>query len=170
MKLSIFKLVAFILLSNLLFAKSAISINYGQSKDDIDIYRITLQKDFDKRWLESDFGYLSGYYEASINYWRAPNSDTSVGFALSPVFGYYLNSSTSYTPYIEASIGASIFSKTHIYKRNLSSAFLFEDRLGVGVLTNNWNIEFRYMHYSNAGIVKPNDGIDIFIFSIAKRF
>ena len=52
----------------------------------------------------------------------------------------------------------------------MSSAYLFEDRIGLGLLTKNWNFECRYMHYSNANIKQPNDGIDIFIFSIAKRF
>ncbi len=163
-------ILSLILSNNFLFAKNAIAFDYGQSKDDIDIYRIALQQDFDTRWFETDFGYLSGYCELSLNYWRASNKDTNLGVAFSPVFAYYLNTSGNYTPYIEGGIGASLFLKTHIDRRDLSSAYLFEDRIGVGVLTDDWNIEARYMHYSNADIVQPNEGIDIFIFSIGKRF
>ena len=171
MKSIIIKCAVFIMISHsLLSAKNTVAFNYGQSKDDIDIYRIALQQDFDSRWFETDFGYLSGYCEVSVNYWKASNSDTNLGVTLSPVFAYYFNTSGNYTPYIEGGIGASLFTKTHIDRRDLSSAFLFEDRVGIGVLTDEWNIEARYMHYSNANIVKPNEGIDIFIFSIGKRF
>ena len=155
---------------SLLSAKNAIAVNYGQSKDDIDIYRIAIQQDFDKRWFETDFGYMSGYCEVAVNYWKASNNDTNLGVSISPVFAYYFNTSSAYKPYIEGGVGASIFTKTHIENRDLSSAFLFENRVGVGVQTDEWNFEFRYMHYSNANIVKPNNGIDIFIFSIGKRF
>ena len=171
MKSLFIKSLLFILLAHsMLYAKHAIAFNYGQSKDDIDIYRIAIQQDMGARWFESDLGYLSGYYEASLNYWRAKNSDTNFGVALSPVFAYYFNTLSEYKPYIEGGIGVSLFAKTHIRKRNLSSAFLFEDRVGVGLMTDDYNFEFRYMHYSNANIAEPNDGIDIFIFSISKRF
>jgi len=166
--------ISFIILSCLLNGqtyKYAVTINYGKSKNDTDIYRLTLQKDFDSRWFESDLGYLSGYYELSANYWRAKNRDTDIGVALSPVFGYYFRlNRSSIKPYIEAGIGASLFSKTRIDNKNISTAYQFEDRVGLGVLTQNWNIETRYMHYSNASIKKPNHGMDIFILSIGRRF
>ncbi len=171
LKFMIIKSFALLLLiQSLVMAKDTVAFNYGQSKDDIDIYRLALQQDFSSRWFESELGYLSGYYEVSLNYWRAKNSDTDVGVAISPVFAYYFNTSSSYKPYIEAGIGTSIFTKTHIRKRDLSSAFLFEDRIGIGLMTSEYNFELRYMHYSNANIAEPNDGIDIFIFSIGKRF
>jgi len=151
--------------------KYAVTINYGESKNDTDIYRLTLQKNFDSRWFESDLGYLSGYYELSANYWRAKNRDTNIGVALSPVFAYYFNlNNTTIKPYLEAGIGASLFSKTRIDNKNISSAYQFEDRAGLGILTKDWNIETRYMHYSNANIKEPNDGMDIFILSLGKRF
>jgi len=151
--------------------KYAVTINYGESKNDTDIYRLTLQKNFDSRWFESDLGYLSGYYELSANYWRAKNRDTNIGVALSPVFAYYFNlNNTTIKPYLEAGIGASLFSKTRIDNKNISSAYQFEDRVGLGILTKDWNIETRYMHYSNANIKEPNDGMDIFILSLGKRF
>jgi len=171
------KVIGLFILSCLLNAESlnykkyAVTINCGESKNEIDIYRLTLQKNFDSRWFESGLGYLSGYYELSANYWRAKNRDTNIGVALSPVFAYYFNlNSTSAKPYLEAGIGASIFSKTRIDNKNISTAYQFEDRVGVGLLTQNWNIETRYMHYSNANIKEPNDGMDIFILSLGKRF
>jgi len=147
----------------------AVSFNYGQSKDNIDIYRLGFRRDFDSRWFESGVGHLSGYYELSLNYWNG-RSDENFGVALSPVFAYYFNVSEDFHPYLEAGIGASLFSRTRMGPRDLSTNFLFEDRIGIGVRAGSWDLALRYMHYSNAGIKQPNDGIDIFIGSISYRF
>ncbi|ADV46384.1 acyloxyacyl hydrolase [Nitratifractor salsuginis] len=146
-----------------------IGISYGQSKDNIDIYRLYLRKDFQSRWFQSDLGYLSGYWEGSLNYWDGYGTH-NYGVALSPVFTYLFNTSGTFTPYLEGGIGVSWFSKTQMGPRDLSTHFLFEDRIGAGVRIGNWDLSFRYMHYSNAGIKKPNDGIDIFIGSLSYRF
>jgi lipid A 3-O-deacylase len=148
---------------------NTIGIGYGQSKDNIDIYRLTLRKDFSTRWWESGIGYLSGYWEGSLNYWNG-RGDENFGIALSPVFVYYFQTGASLQPYLEGGIGVSLFSETRMGSRDLSSNFLFEDRIGAGVRVGDWDLSFRYMHYSNAGIEKPNDGIDIFIGSVNYRF
>ncbi len=144
----------------------SVAVDIGQSKDDIDIYRLGLRRDFESKWLESRVGYLSGYYELSLNYWRDVE-DKSVGIALSPVFRYSFYGSIPV--YIEAGIGISLFNSTVIGKHNMSSAFLFEDRAGIGVKFEDFDISFDYLHYSNAGIKKPNEGIDIFKLSLSHK-
>ena len=146
----------------------SVTFSIGQSKDDIDIYRIGLRKDFDSKWAQTKSGYLSGYYELSANYWKY-KSENNFGVAFSPVFAYYVDLG-DYKPYIEAGIGVSYWSKTHIKTRNMSTHFHFEDRIGVGLRYKNFDFSFRYMHYSNAGIKHPNPGIDIFIGSISYKF
>jgi len=145
-----------------------ITFNYGKSNDKIDIYRLGLQKDFDSKWGESSLGYLSGYYEFSLNYWHW-KSDKNYGIALSPVFAYYFKAG-DFRPYIEGGIGGSYWTKTHIKWRNIGSHLHFEDRIGAGVRYKNIDLNFKYLHYSNAGLVKPNMGIDIFIGSISYKF
>jgi lipid A 3-O-deacylase len=145
-----------------------VTFSIGQSKDDIDIYRIGLRKDFNSKWLQNKNGYLSGYYELTANYWKY-KSENNFGVALSPVFAYYVDLG-DIKPYFEAGIGVSYWSKTHIKTRNMSTHFHFEDRIGVGVRYKNFDFSFRYMHYSNAGIKNPNPGIDIFIGSISYKF
>ena len=147
----------------------AVGIGYGQSKDNIDIYRLTLRKEFSSHWLESDIGYFSGYWEGSLNYWNGYSVD-NFGVAFSPVFTYNFTGLDTVTPYLEGGIGISYFSKTQMGPRDLSTHFLFENRVGAGIKMGNWDLSFRYMHYSNADIKKPNDGIDIFIGSINYRF
>lgn len=147
----------------------AVTMSYGQSKDNIDIYRIGLRKDFSTHWFESSVGYLSGYGEGSLNYWNG-HGDENFGLALSPVFAYYFNLSKDAQFYLEGGIGVSVFSRTTMGFRDLSTNFLFEDRLGTGIRMDEWEFSFRYMHYSNASIKQPNDGIDIFIGSISYKF
>ena len=38
----------------------------------------------------------------------------------------------------------------------------FEHRLGVGLRFRNQTLGLRAMHYSNGGIKKPNDGIEMY--------
>jgi len=147
----------------------AVGFSYGQSKDNIDIYRLTLIRDFDSRWFESDLGYLSGYWEGSLNYWNG-RGDENFGVALSPVFAYYFKAGSTFKPYLEGGIGLSLWTETEMGPRDLSTNFLFEDRIGAGVRMGSWDLSFRYMHYSNASIKKPNDGIDIFMGSISYRW
>ena len=64
-------------------------------------------------------------------------------------------------PFIEAGIGLAVFSGTSAGDQELGSAFNFEDRIGAGLkIGNSQRIGIRAMHYSNAGIKQPNDGIE----------
>ena len=44
-----------------------LSLGYGVGKEDIDIYRFGLKKNFASRWFENGTGYLSGFFELSYN-------------------------------------------------------------------------------------------------------
>ena len=103
----------------------------------------------------------------------------AVGLAASIAFGiigtYVVTRRISYlagavSHCVLGGIGLSLWTDTRMGNRDLSTNFLFEDRIGAGVRIGNWDLNFRYMHYSNASIKKPNDGIDIFIGSISYRF
>jgi len=147
------------------------SFGAGQSHDKIDIYRLGLRKDSDFHWFANATGYLSLYYEASLNYWKK-GSDEIYGVALSPVFIYYFGDENNLIrPYVEGGIGIAGISDMDIGNRDMTTAFQFEDRVGAGVLIDNKvDLSFRYMHYSNASIKQPNDGIDILIATVGYRF
>ncbi len=149
----------------------AVSGGYGKSTGSIDVVRIGVQKPFLSRWVESSTGSLSGYFELSYNVWDK-SGDTTNGVAFSPVFVYRFNPAEyqHITPYVEAGIGAAYIDDYHIAGRNLSSNFQFEDRIGIGVLIDRVDVKFGYMHYSNADLKSPNDGIDIFIGTVGWRF
>lgn len=146
------------------------SLGYGQAQDDIDIYRLGIKKDFSGRYFETDAGFLSGYYEVSLNYWDHPENNVTA-LAVSPVFAYYFGQPESILlPYLEAGIGGALLSDTRIGNRDMSTTFQFEDRIGMGIKYDRFDVNFRYMHYSNASIKKPNDGIDILIFTASFQF
>lgn len=147
-----------------------LSFGYGEADPEIDIYRLGLKKDFPAAWFETDIGYLSGYFELSYNHWEFGEQDID-GVAFSPVFAYYFgDEQNKVRPYIEGGIGLTYIDEYHIADRNLSTNFQFEDRIGAGVRIGFIDLNFRYMHYSNASIRQPNHGIDIFMFTTAVQF
>ena len=66
-----------------------------------------------------------------------------------------------FRPYIEYGLGAALITETVIGDRDLSSIFHFRNQLGVGLKANWGGFFLRGTHLSNAGIIEPNDGIDI---------
>lgn len=64
--------------------------------------------------------------------------------------------------YVEAGIGATAFSHTRFANKNISTAFQFGDHIGVGMhLNENSRLSLRFSHYSNAGIKRPNPGLNV---------
>ncbi|NIF28920.1 acyloxyacyl hydrolase [Pantoea sp. Tr-811] len=124
--------------------------------------RIGLGFEWAKNWLQSDTGHLTGYWDTGLTHWESGKraaSRTSISFA--PVFVYEFNTSSIITPFIEAGVGVSLFSGSRVGDRTLGSSFNFEDRLGVGLkFANQDRVGLRVIHYSNAGIKQPNNGIE----------
>ncbi|MBP8830003.1 MAG: acyloxyacyl hydrolase [Desulfobacter sp.] len=180
MKSVLFLLICFLATSNYVAAQDhfdfgewgewGVSLGYGQSIDHIDIYRAGFLKQLNAKWIESKTGYARGYFELSYNRWESGREDVNA-VAFSPVFQYvfYAGNATWY-PYIEAGVGVACLDDYTINDRNLSSNLLFEDRAGAGIRIKNVDISLRYMHYSNARLKEPNDGIDILIGTLAWYF
>ncbi len=148
---------------------SSVVIDGGQSNDDIKILRVGLRKDFQTPLYQNGIFDISGYHELSLNYWDGDHDDIT-GIAYSPVFTMNFHTDVAYKPYLEAGIGAALISDTMIDGRNMSSAFQFEDRFGIGVKRGDFDLHLRYMHYSNAGLKEPNDGIDIGMMGVSYSF
>ena len=147
-----------------------LTLGYGQSQDDIDIFRVGVAKKWDVRWLKNSTGYVDGYFELSYNHWNGDNDEINA-VALSPVFLYAFNPDEKpWYPYIEGGIGVALLDEDQIDDRDLATSFQFEDRIGAGFRYKNLDINVRYMHYSNASIEEPNHGIDIWIGTLAWYF
>lgn len=135
------------------------SVSVGTSGHSATTYRLALQKDFDARWLESSTGFLGGYWDAGLTYWDSRSGHSTSALSLAPVFVYEFKGETI-RPYVELGVGVSGFTRTRVDKKKLGSAFQFEDRIGVGIRFGDQEIGVRAIHYSNAGLKTPNDGVE----------
>ena len=133
-------------------------------------YRIGLSSEWGSKWFESSTGHLGGYWDAAYTYWEGGDASGAHSLSFSPVFVYEFSGFT-YTPYIEAGIGLAAFSKTEVGDQRLGSSFNFEDRIGLGLkLPDEQKVGIRAIHYSNAGIKEPNDGIESYSLFYSKGF
>ena len=87
-------------------------------------------------------------------------SSSNHSISLAPVFVYEF-AGESVKPYVEAGIGVAAFENTEVEGNGLGSSFQFEDRIGAGLrFAGGHEVGVRAIHYSNAGIKKPNDGVE----------
>lgn len=105
---------------------------------------------------------LSG--TAGVAFWDAPGSanQSLVAVGAYPVLRLASTSVAGVVPYVEASIGVNVLSRTRIEDRRLSTAFQFGEYIGIGAVLGDrrqFDIGVRYQHISNADIKQPNDGL-----------
>lgn len=114
------------------------------------------------------------YMEVSANLWRYGKEaeyESNLAVALSPVLVKQFSTLYDRALYWEFGIGFSLLNKQRFAGKNLGSHYQFEDRIGLL-----WQIQpqtllaLRYMHYSNAGLQKPNPGMDFLVLSYAYKF
>jgi len=124
--------------------------------------RVALVYETPSFWqLELSGGRLDAVGEFAVAYWSA-NSSRHPGnlwqFSATPFLRWW----TGEKFFIELGIGANGFSRTRFADKVISTAFQFGDHVGVGwQITGNSRLGLRYSHFSNAGIKKPNPGLDI---------
>lgn len=145
---------------------------FGRTGQRESTYRVALNKAWDKRWFESSYGYLTGFWSGAYTYWGSGDyNQTTHSLSISPVLLYKFEHTGRLQPYIEAGVGASLFNHTRVGDKRLGSAFNFEDRLGFGViLDGRHHLGFRVLHYSNLGIKRPNQGIESYSLYYSHQF
>lgn len=133
----------------------------GQSGDSTMVYRLGAQWDWDASWWQSSVGRLTGYWDAGYTYWEGDETSSNHSLSFTPVFVYEFAGETV-KPYVEAGIGVAAFANTELEDNDLGSSFQFEDRLGLGLRFSGQEVGIRALHYSNAGIKQPNDGVEAY--------
>ncbi|MGB6103341.1 MAG: acyloxyacyl hydrolase [Pusillimonas sp.] len=106
-------------------------------------------------------GRLDLVAELGAAYWKASGSRwRSSVWQLSAI--PFLRWTWNERYYLEAGVGATVFSHTNFADRNLGSAFQFGDHIGIGAhLSDSSRLGLRLSHFSNAGIKKPNRGLNV---------
>jgi lipid A 3-O-deacylase len=152
------------------------SFEYGAGSK-VNMVRAGVQSDWDVRWLASNGRHLSGYWDATVSYWRGdehrgiPGQRQHIGsIGFTPVFRYQRDDKLGW--YAEAGIGLNLLSQTYNnHDDRLSTAFQFGDHVGLGyVMRNKWELGLKYQHFSNGSIKKPNTGVDFLILKASYRF
>lgn len=137
------------------------SVAAGRSGESTNVYRLGAQWNWDRSWMQSDVGRLTGYWDAGYTYWDGDKAASNHSLSFTPVFVYEFAGETV-RPYLEAGIGVAFFDSTELEEHDLGSSFQFEDRLGAGLRFSGQEIGIRAMHYSNGGIKEPNDGVETY--------
>ena len=156
-------------------------LGYGyHDKDNLHGPRLALIWDWPK-WF-NDFAFqLTGHWDVSAAYWRNDGDNgrfkDTFTFAAAPILRIQVNDELYdpiVLPYIEGGAGVAMHTSRYIGSRDLGGAFGFENIIGGGIMFGSrrqFDISYHYIHYSNAGIFSPNDGLDLqFIFSFAYRW
>jgi len=147
-----------------------LSFAYGDSADDINIYRVSLKKDLNKYFFKKRYKYLPTYYESSLSYWNMKRNSHLYNLSFTPMFRYTFAKQYDYNPFIEAGIGLSYLSKNRLGTENFGTLFQFEDVIGIGLKIQDFTVSYRFIHYSNAGITEHNSGANVNFISISYRF
>jgi lipid A 3-O-deacylase len=136
------------------------SMSVGHTGQTTIVYRLSLQSKWDESWLESSIGHVTGYWDTGLTHWVGDRKASNNTLSFAPVFRYEF-SGDFIKPFIDAGIGVSAFQRLEVENKQLGTAFNFEDRIGAGLhFGNGQEVSLRVIHYSNAGIKDPNDGIE----------
>jgi opacity protein-like surface antigen len=117
-----------------------------------------------KKFFNKDFhpqGYTEFVMEPFVSYVPQPDTNAEFGLVLLSKFAYPLTPKVH--PYIFAG-GGVMYITQHL--REQSTQYNFTPQLGVGVslfLKENMalDVEWRWRHFSNAMIKRPNDGVNL---------
>ena len=126
----------------------------------VDLWRIGAQWKWQKKWFTGGAWHLGGYWDLQLGQWDGASNVTDIG--LTPTFRF--EPSSGYGPYVEAAIGFHYLSSKNIAGgKQFSTHFQFGDHIGAGYRFGDkgrYDIGVRLQHLSNAGIKRPNPGIN----------
>ena len=132
--------------------------------------RVGLQWDWQKKWLQGADWHVGGYWDLQLGRWHGASNITDIG--LTPTFRLQRNS--GYGAYAEAAIGFHYLSTKNLTAaKQPGSNFEFGDHVAVGYRFGDngaYDLSLRLQHLSNAGLWKPNPGIDLTLLRFQYHF
>ncbi|WP_345877640.1 acyloxyacyl hydrolase [Shewanella algae] len=155
-------------------AEQSVAINYihgeGQAKGSKLAYQLYLDT------LKPISGNFELPLKASINFWECGENnqhDVNHLLAMSPILKYPLMRGQWLDFYLEAGIGFALLDDSQFAGKDVGSHYQFEDRLGFAFKFGRERKQtgsITYLHYSNAGLSKPNPGLDFVNLAYSYRF
>jgi len=137
-------------------------------KPDYYLIPFTVDFDFNLKKLTKKFGFnpsslVEFQLEPQISYVASPASNVEIGSSFMLKLGF-LPETSKFQPYIKGGLGLIYMTQR---TQEQSTKFNFSETAGVGMhyyFKKDMSLvaEFRYRHVSNAGIDKPNNGINTY--------
>jgi lipid A 3-O-deacylase len=162
---------AALLLAAPAIALDGLSVEAGRG-DGASMWRAGAQWKWHKQWFTGGRWHLGGYWDVQLGRWKGDNGLWDIG--ITPVFRWQQSTPGAFSPYLEAAIGFHLLSRTRISdSRRFGSAFQFGDHLGAGVRfggRGRYDLAVRIQHLSNAGLRKPNHGINFWQLRLQRHF
>lgn len=154
--------------SDLAIAAGGISVGGGSGTKDVQGYRVGFQRTLTQEGITPQRRRVTGYWELAFTQMHNPitysfptNNDLeATSFSL--VLRLPLKICLQW--YFDIGIGITYLTNQEISTRNLGTKWLFEDRLGAGVLLGprlQYEIGYRLLHYSNGYLAQVNQGLNL---------
>lgn len=152
--------------------KGGVNTQFGWGIGD-DFLRAAINYETVPVWsFEIDYiGRFDLSFEIGVSYWRATSGghkhDELAQVTVLPLLRWWI-----WGPfYMEGGAGPSYFSDTMFIEKDISTRFQFADQVGFGVrVSDSMRVSARFAHFSNAGIRRPNPGLNVCFISIAYDF
>ncbi|MDG6777345.1 acyloxyacyl hydrolase [Thiomicrorhabdus sp. zzn3] len=152
--------------------KTIASFDMG-SDDTIDHLRLALGADWKESFYQSGPFEINGRWEVNANHWHSTraNPENKQGYIIGvhPLFQYNYAFS-NFKLYAETGAGLYLLDDPTIENEFKSTQFQFGDVFGLGVKVKQFELGYRYLHISNAGIEMPNPGTDFHNLHLGYRF
>lgn len=153
--------------------KLSISLDHGVDGAASHV-RLAVGADWKEAIYETDSWEMAGRLEGSIHSWQESTTttkgDSGIIIGITPVFQYQPKG-MEYTPFLELGTGPHFISQTNLAKEFKATQFQFGNILGLGIRNKDgFEIGYRYLHISNAGIEEPNPGTDFHNLHLGYKF
>jgi hypothetical protein len=151
-------------------AVDGVSLMAGRANkgDDANLWQVGFQWNWQKQWITEGDWRVGGYWDVMLGVLKGDsplggNKDLA-NIGIAPVFRLQQKTPSAIAPFLEAGLGLHLFSGRRIHAaKTFGSTYEFGSHLGAGVRfgpKRAFELGYRFQHYSNAGIKKPNPGIN----------
>ncbi len=175
------RLAAFVMFASMAACAGAVDEMYAEfgKGNYVDMWRVGVQWNWDRKWSCGENCLVSGYWEAAGGKFHSEQPDANnqivVDIGVTPVFRVARRETAGLTPFLEGGIlGLHLISRTYANNNlKFGSSFQFGHFLGFGAefgARREFALSYRFQHMSNAGIVRPNQGINFSEFHLAYSF
>lgn len=150
------------------WAFNAFTIDAGYGLDDTRLLRLNISHGDHWRNENQQGWYWTRSWETSLSYWylykykEGERSLVELGFTPNFRLQHEGSENTGH-PYFEVGLGVHLLSKDRIATRDLGGNLQFGTHMGFGVILGNsrqYELAWRIEHISNAGIQRPDPGIN----------